>query len=205
MKKLLIYDFDGVLVNSNFLKKNTIKNVCLKYFKGSDDLLDELMLKDGWTRYSLISEMVKIFNKELSYKEKILGEINDKLDQDMLFVEKVVLPSKKLKDTYQVIVSASCDKSINKLVSTYQWSYFFDKIYGSPRTKMQIITDEINLKLYNEIILIGDSISDYNIAQKIQAEFIGIYSWSSEPEKINNLETKKYISLQKYFDKTYEK
>jgi len=196
---LLIYDFDGVLINSNFLKNSIIRNVCIRNFPECEDFIDSLIKSTGWTRFSLISELCSSANKGVDYEANVLLQIKNELNNALEFVEKANLPLRKPSDTHQVIVSASSHDSLVYLIDKYRWNYFFDAVYGSPRSKNEIIQNEIDLSLYDSVFVIGDSISDYALSRNINAYFIGIYGWSVDPQSLKSIDCMLFQKLDFFF------
>ena len=176
--KTYIFDFDGVILDSNFIKKQSISLAV-------DSFLDEEKKKifinyfidnSGIPREKKIS---KFFDKNKS--SKILSTYESYLNEKLIkakFVKGVIKFIKKLhkKNKIIFILSGGEQKEILKLLQYYKMIYLFDGIYGGPNNKNQ------NLKIIkplNPVIFFGDSEHDFLVSKEHNFDFIFVSDYTS--------------------------
>lgn len=192
MTKTILWDFDGVILDSMKIKGDgfvelfkAYNNVCLiqmeryhyshggvsrfekiKYFY--KEILDKPISEDTVTQ--LADEFSNIIDKKLNNKKNLIKETVD-----------------FIKHNYQKynfhIVSGAEHNELNKLCDSFELIKYFKSIDGSPIKKDLLVKNVIKKFDYkkNEVVLIGDAITDYNASKKNGIKFYGF----------NNLELKK--------------
>ena len=174
----IIFDFDGVILNSHKIKTNAFYEIFKSF--GINVALKAKRFHEkniGKSRYFKFKFILKnLLNKKITKKEII------KLDQNFdAFVEKKIRrmkPSKNLlkflkseKKNHNFYISTGTPQNkIIKILKDKKLFFFFKKIYGSPRSKVDHI-NEIKKK-YKSIIFIGDSFEDYKASVDTKIDFI---------------------------------
>ena len=198
LKKTILWDFDGVILDSMKIKGDGF----VELFKDFDSKFIEVFEKfhyenGGVSRF----DKIKYFYEEIILhkvsKDEIL-RLSDKFSSIMQ--TKLFDKSKLIKDSllfisnnYQKynfhIVSGAEHNELNDLCKYFNIDDFFKSIDGSPTKKTILIKKIIKKFRYNinDVILIGDAITDYNAARDNNIEFFGY----------NNSELKK---ISKYVD-----
>lgn len=184
IKKIIFWDFDGVLMNSNFVRDKGFELVLSNFPKEEvSKLMDFHRANGGWSRYvkfrhffeEIRNESVsasKINEFAMKFSEVMLQElINPKLliQDSMSFVT-------KHQDKYSMhIVSGSDGNELNKICDGVGIKKLFKSINGSPTPKINLVKDIITLEGYDpeECLLIGDSINDYEAAMANSIDFYG--------------------------------
>ena len=74
------------------------------------------------------------------------------------------------------ICTGTPENEIKKILIKKKLSEYFNSVYGSPKTKVKIIKNIITKRKLNsnEILFIGDAMTDYNASQETNLNFIGI-------------------------------
>jgi len=183
-KKVLIFDFDGVLVDSVGIKSEAFGHL---YKEHGDEIVKKV------TEYHLQNGGMSRYQKFAYYEKELLGrkassERVEQLSAD--FSSRVVtqvvqsdeIPGAKkfikqqLVTKYLVINSATPENEIKDIINKKGWSDQFGSIYGSPSSK----TDNIN-KIIKKLgvmpidcLFFGDAHSDWYASQQTQIDFIGI-------------------------------
>lgn len=193
MINTILWDFDGVILNSMKIKGNGF----VKLFKEYDgtylkEIEDYHYYNGGVSRFEKIRYFYTEILKEKITEDKVL-KLADKFaeiieskmsDKNNLISETVKFIKNNYKKYNFHIVSGAEHNELNKLCDNFELTHCFISINGSPIKKDILVQNVIEKYHYdkNEIILIGDAVTDYNAAKKNKIEFYGY----------NNLELKKY-------------
>ncbi len=195
MIRVIIFDFDGVIIDSLPVRELGFKKILEGYEKEEVDQLIEYHRANGG-----LSRFVKI----RYFFEEILGQtvdgktIDEYADAFSKIMRKELVDQEYLiRDTVEFIecysdnidmhiVSGSEENELRYLCEKLGIEQLFKSIQGSPTTKTEIITGLMKTFGYgkSEVILIGDSINDYHAAE---AHGIAFYGY-------NNLVLKEVVS-----------
>jgi len=197
MIKAIIFDFDGVILESLDVKTEAFKRLYKPHGSSiSNKVAEHHIANGGVSRY----EKIKIYHKEYLGKDiddNTLGEIAQHFSE-MVVDEIIKVPfvggaKQFIKDNYKrylmFISSATPTKELKYICRKRKISKYFQGIFGSPNSKskhISFIMDNWSLN-NNEIVFIGDSSSDLNAAKTHNLTFIARVSSVS-----NNLLNEKY-------------
>jgi phosphoglycolate phosphatase-like HAD superfamily hydrolase len=172
----IIFDFDGVILNSHIIKAKAFYEIFKIFGKIKAKNAQKYHLgKAGISRYKKftyikknILKNVKITNQKLNnlFRRYCLNKIlNLKIEKKLLNFLK---SNYKKYDFY--ISTGSPQSEIIYILKKKKLYKFFRKAYGSPSTKFEHIK---KIKKYNKkTIFIGDSIDDYRAAKKTNTSFL---------------------------------
>lgn len=183
MIKNIIFDFDGVILDSMPIRTEGFKKIFENYDnKKVEELISFHLINGGLSRFVKI----KYFFEELletSISEEEINFFADKYSKIMkenLINEKYLLREtvdfiKNNNNIKMFIASGSEEKELRLINESLQLSKYFLGIFGSPKNKIDIVKSIIqdNKLNKNETILIGDSINDYDAAIKNDIRFFG--------------------------------
>ena len=182
MKKILILDFDGTIIDSNFIKKNLI----IKYIKNTYQLnifsiVDKFKFKN-LTRYELM-HLAKQSSISLKEKKDIDEIINSQVSKATLdpFLFTLYKYCSRLKIKIY-LVSNTPHESLKTIIDNLEITHYFYKIIGKKDNLSkstifsQIIRDEYVTPL--NILSVGDNIQDYFASKKNLIPFHGIFDKS---------------------------
>ena len=172
----IIFDFDGVILNSHKVKTRAFYFIYQEYGKNKALKAQKYHLKNAG-----ISRIKKFnyLNKNLFSKENInLEELNEKFTRycfekisNLKISTSMINFLKKNYKIYDFYISTGTPQiEIIKILKKKKILQFFKKVYGSPRNKVEHI-NLIKNKNY-ERIFIGDSKIDYLSAKKTNTRFI---------------------------------
>jgi phosphoglycolate phosphatase-like HAD superfamily hydrolase len=174
----IIFDFDGVVLNSHNIKTKAFYKIFLQYGK-------RIALKakkyhetnTGISRYVKFKYILKKFLKKKITKNE-LDKLNHKfkkicLDKILkLKVPKLLLNFiKKRDEKYHLFISTGTPHNeIKKILKIKKIFKYFKGVYGSPDNKIQHIKKI--LRADKNAIFIGDSMEDYKSAKYMNINFI---------------------------------
>lgn len=177
----IIFDFDGIILESAEIKTDAFKELFSEYPEKIQEIIDYHLLNAGISRYVKFKNIYEhILGKELS-KEK-----ETKLAQrfSQISLEKVLNASfvsgareflDKNKGRYQFFIASGTPESeLRNIVHLRQLGGYFKEVRGSPAEKADIINQI--MKTYHftaeEVVYVGDSCSDRIAAEKARIVFI---------------------------------
>ncbi len=186
--RTLIFDCDGVILNSNPLKTEAFRQVTKPYGSDATEALVRYHIENGgFSRY-----------KKFSYfLENILGQkANNKIISGLAqqFSERVFegllncpLASgldqlrEKTADSTWMIVSGGDQQELNAVFSQRGIAHYFNGgIFGSPDNKNQILHQQFveNSRAQHPSLFIGDSRYDHQAASQSGCAFVFAYAWT---------------------------
>ncbi len=183
-KKNILWDFDGVILNSMDVREKGFREVLSEY---PEDTVAELLKfhkKNGglsrYVKFRYFLEQVleegdndkqvqewangysNIMRKHLTTKERLVGEVVD-------FIKK------HYKEYRMHIVSGSDGEELRYLCEELGIARYFFSIEGSPTPKPDLVSDILRSYHYEreDTCLVGDSINDYDAAKENSIDFFG--------------------------------
>jgi phosphoglycolate phosphatase-like HAD superfamily hydrolase len=183
----LVFDCDGVLLDSNRIKTEAFRNVANQFGNKASELLVDFHVKNGGiSRYYKFEYLfVEILGREI-----VKTEIDELVSQFAVYVYKELLKCplaeglKELreatKSTKWLIVSGGDQNELRREFSERGLSKYFDGgIFGSPTDKDEILANEIkNEDIIHPSLFLGDSRYDYEVADRAGLDFVFIYDWT---------------------------
>ena len=182
MTRVVIFDFDGVILESAEIKTEAFRELFSIYPEHVDRIVQYHINNIGisrWTKFDYIYS--NYLKKELTCEEKeFLGE-----SFSGLVVEKVkacpFVPGalEFLKEYHSrlglYVVSATPSFELSEILDFRGLSGYFRKAYGSPGGKADAAKDILaNEGIDSDaVILVGDSLADYDAAVEVGVLFVG--------------------------------
>lgn len=182
--KNIIFDFDGVIIDSMDVRANGVSEVFSHY---DNNLVDKFI---EYYRYNAgLSKFIKIkyFYNEILGKD-ISDEKINKYSNQLSNIMKERLASKEIlinntfefiKNNYRKfnfhIASGSEEVELRFLCDKLEISQYFKCINGAPLHKNELVNKIIEENNYKkeETIIIGDSINDFDAAEINNIGFVG--------------------------------
>lgn len=182
MIKTILFDFDGVILESMDIKTKAFADLFSDYPQYVDQIVKLHIDNGGMSRFEkfkiIYNDMLK---KPLSQEEMEL--LNNKFSGyvyqsvlDCPFVEGAYeLLNKYHKHYLFFVVSGTPQEEIKSIVKERKLSGFFVDVFGSPEDKTTLVAKVLrDYKLRpEEVLFIGDAINDYEGAKNNRVEFIG--------------------------------
>jgi phosphoglycolate phosphatase-like HAD superfamily hydrolase len=191
--KVFLFDFDGVIINSNEIREFGFRQVLRKFDADKVDLLiDFHNANGGLSRYVKF----KYFYNEILHKDISRSKINSlalefsqimllKLSNTKYLIKETLDFIKYLNEKSKIlhIVSGSDEAELNILCKNLKLDHLFSSIKGSPKSKEFLVRNIVDNNSFEkeDYCLIGDSINDFDAANHNGIMFFGY----------NNLKLKK--------------
>ncbi len=172
--KTILFDFDGVLVDSLAIKTNAFSEMYNSYGEEAAQWVKKHHLENGGvSRF----EKFKIYHEKFTGKQPTEIELNALLEEFATRVKKAVIACNEvngaevfLKKYYQHIdlhiITGTPTEEIVEILEERGWTRYFKQIMGSPEKKtywVQLLQQEN--KAYSEYsIFVGDALADYEAA-----------------------------------------
>lgn len=184
MIKNILWDFDGVIIDSMTIREYGFREIFKNFDKQSVDKLIQYHNNNGGLSrfhkieyfFSNILKQTITQNEILQYADKFTTIMRQELiNPKHLIIETVKFIKNNYKNYNFHIVSGSENNELNYLCKKLNLSQYFIGIHGSPTPKNNLVSTIITDYNYslNETILIGDSINDYEAAIANKIEFYG--------------------------------
>jgi len=190
--KVIVFDFDGTLIDSNQLKYDAY----YKLFPLDDfhkriitEVLGEIFEE---SRYVILKEIVRRVNSlivneyELDNRVQVLAtEYNDlvvdgaKHCKEKPGAEEAL---ESLSKRYKLYLNSTTPEASLKDIVTYRkWEDYFCDIFGYPNDKASVLFDIIERESINpdELLVVGDGKSDKDSANSVKCNFFRISKDSS--------------------------
>jgi phosphoglycolate phosphatase-like HAD superfamily hydrolase len=183
----IVFDCDGVLLNSNKLKSEAFYKAALPYGAEAASALVSYHVKNGG-----VSRYIKfeLFLRDLIPKDALGPSIDDLLSVYAAEVRQGLLSCEVAKGLVELrkkttgadwfIVSGGDQQELREVFRLRGLASLFNGgIYGSPSTKDEILKSLIvSDKVSNSGVFLGDSKYDYLAATKANLDFIFVSDWS---------------------------
>jgi len=201
----LIFDCDGVVLDSNKVKTRAFHQAALLYGKDkAQALVDYHLVHGGISRYEKFGYFLKHI---VGIKEPCEDELNELLKSyakevwEGLATCKIACGlrelRKKTSNSRWLLVSGGDQEELRGLFFKREIAHLFDGgIFGSPDDKEHILKRESeNGNIQRPALFIGDSKYDYLAATSINLEFIFVTGWSEFGNWIDFFKDKGIVSV----------
>jgi len=182
--EVIIFDFDGVIVDSKEIRINGFKEI-FKNHKSSlvDQLIKYHNANGGISRYEKIKWFYKFILKQYLSEEQLSIKSNEFKE---IMLKEMVNPNLIIRNTLDFIkkvhkkiplhiISGSDELELNFICKELNIKKYFKTIKGSPKKKSNLIKEFIDGNNYTvqKILYIGDSLIDYKCAKINNISFYG--------------------------------
>ena len=206
----IIFDCDGVILNSNQLKTNAYYKAAFPSYghELASSLTTYLINNTGKPRGHFIDYFLKNIVppdiSELGYEE-LLNSVTLEICKSLMECE--VSPClfelrEKTPDTKWFVVSGGVEKELRDVFKNRSLFDLFDGgIYGGPMAKDEILSSLVNNNhIKFPALFIGDSEFDYEVARKAELDFLFVSGWSEFKDWQNYCNKNKILSIKSLCD-----
>jgi len=189
---ILIFDCDGVILDSNELKINAME-IALSN-SGCDSqmvsVFSSLFRKNfGMSRFHHVSTFSQLCNEGKDWEHRVLDEYSSKCRELYRRAELTpglleFLSSNKSK---KYVASGSEQSELRAVFDEKGLSEYFVNIYGSPKTKSKIVGEIISNNCEGTFLMIGDALSDYEAANDNAIDFLCYIPFSNVKSELKCL------------------
>lgn len=183
----LVFDCDGVILNSNEIKTQAFYDVARLY--GCDKaqaLKDYHVLNGGVSRYKKFEYFLTvILGKKLDQNEldRLLFAFAEEVKKSLLVAdvaEGIGLLREMYKHQKWLVVSGGDQSELREVFKERGLDQYFDGgIFGSPENKDTILSREIKgQNIVGNALFIGDSKYDYLSSSRAGLDFLFVSGWS---------------------------
>jgi len=184
MIKTILWDFDGVILDSMKIKGDGFRELFKEYDEKYLEMIEKYHYANGGVSrfdkiryfYNDILQENITDDKVLKLATKFATIINKKIFDKSSLIDETVEFIKENYEKYNFhIVSGAEHDELNDLCRYFELDKYFLSIEGSPTKKDILIENILSGFNYNknEVVLIGDSITDYNAAKENGIDFYG--------------------------------
>lgn len=190
----IIWDCDGVIINSNHIKTAAFGSVTQCFGeKASSAMVNFHTQNGGVSRYVKFEHFVDsilpahapdvIIRDRLEFLDSLLTRFAAEIKARLLLCEVaagLMELRQAMPNTRWLVVSGSDQTELREVFKQRDLAQYFDGgIYGSPKDKHTIVTDLLNAReIQSPVLFLGDSPLDHQVARDFNFDFIFLNNWT---------------------------
>lgn len=201
MIRCVVFDFDGTLVDSNYIKHSTFFEVAAHFVNGREVMSRIMDAPDPGTRHEVFDKFVAQIETNPDSRAQLGADLAKRYSElchrevscapEIPGVSKIL---RKLASTgiRMFISSATPNEPLIDLVQARGLKDFMDGVFGAPESKVGHISQIRKLMSLSprEIMYVGDSEVDQQAAEAAQCCFVGLQitegRFAAQPERTMN-------------------
>ena len=182
MIKAIVFDFDGVIVESVDIKTAAFAELFKKEGKAAvEKIVNYHLINTGVSRY----EKFRYIYREILRKDLTDNELKELCDGFASLVVEAIIRApyvkggKEFLDAYAgcyecFVASATPQSEIEEIIKRRDMKRYFAGIFGAPKKKTDAVKDIIRSKGLSpeEVAYVGDAMSDYEAADNNHCHFV---------------------------------
>lgn len=180
--RIIIFDFDGVIVESNAIKDNAFLALYLPYGEGAAHRAQEIHMKNPgasrFEKFAMIQEA--LFGRAITPGESCdLGQRFSALCFNAVCACPMVAGAEQFLKTYfervtLALASATPEEELVAIVEKRGLARYFRHTCGKPRSKVENLRHILNCESLrpNEAVFVGDHSSDRDAAEQCGVAFV---------------------------------
>lgn len=194
--KVIVFDFDGTLIDSNQLKYDTFFKLFPQESRYTDIVRDVLLQYLEESRYVILRKILEGLEPKKASVEKDIEALAVKYNALVLSGAKTCCEkpgaTKILEDLnkrYRLFLfSVTPEDALKEIVTHRKWTSYFCGIFGYPKEKPLVLLELISREHVqpHEVLAVGDSASDRGAARLARCRFFSACA-DRALEKLNHL------------------
>ncbi len=188
MYKIVIWDFDGVIVFSNEIRENGFREIFKNFPENQvDQLMNFHRANGGLSRYVKIRYFYEqVLGESITDTEvELLADQFSKQMELFMYDKSILNPDwlrfmeKEQNNLEHFIASGSDQRELRIICEKLGINHFFQNIYGSPIPKKDLVSKIIQNRIHisrDQFVLIGDAVNDLEAASFNGIDFVGYNS-----------------------------
>ncbi len=179
----ILFDFDGTLVQSNQIKRDTLFVVARTVGASDEQFAQVFEDHPRYDRFGLYRELLNRINYDGDIDAKVdeLSTLYGDLTTAAISKAPEIPGAEKFLQEFSAqipmyINSATPEASLRNTVEERGWNSFFRGVYGRPKSKNEIferVQNETGLTA-DQILFVGDSVQDLESARDNGCPFLGV-------------------------------
>ncbi len=192
--RVLVFDFDGVIVDSNRLKRDAWFSLFGEKDLMSPELIEEALVVAKAPRQAILRYLFEKQGRDTSTIPALVAAYSNRYDevvQEGLLAQGVAVPVRQalaaLGERHTLYVnSATPEDALNHSIERLGMVPFFRGAYGMPRDKYENLKRiaEAETVQADTMLFIGDGESDWEAAKTFGCPFVGV---SNEQNNWDNM------------------
>lgn len=189
----ILFDCDGVILDSNSIKSSSFYKTAAKYCKKSaQNLLEYHQQNGGISRYVKFKYFINNIlpltpdnneQQDIPSINVLLSEYAQQLKEKLLIcpiAEGLDLLREETSQADWYVITGGDENEVKEIFRQRKIDKYFNMgIHGSPKSKKEIIEKLIaEKKIQYPAIFLGDSTYDYRVAKQFGIDFIFISGWT---------------------------
>ena len=194
---ILIFDCDGVLIDSNNLKLEAAERILSDYPKEAvSGFIAHFRKSFGRSRYDLFREFVEDFLEQpfdQNLYDGLIAAYGEKCSE--LYLKSPVIAGveaflSKNKGKTLYVASGGIESELKSVLSAHGLDHYFTEIYGSPPSKRENIAAIVKKYPGEKALMLGDAHTDFEAAQANDIDFLFCSKYTTDAEGMNVLQEK---------------
>jgi phosphoglycolate phosphatase-like HAD superfamily hydrolase len=184
--KTLVFDCDGVVLNSNRIKTDAFRLAALPYGEdAANQLVRHHIRNGGISRYKKFEHFLDVIasSKQDFGFEVLLTRFAEAVTQGLMtcdVADGLTELRERTGHATWTIASGGDNSELNEVFARRGLAHLFDGgIHGSPEPKHEILARlERDGTLQRPALFLGDSVYDYEVARDASIDFLFLSGWS---------------------------
>ena len=208
--KTIIFDCDGVILNSNQVKKMAYYKVAFSYYgdRLANLLIEYLAKNTGYPREHFFTHFLNNIVPPQTIGpsvEELVLEVSEEIHKGLMeckISQSLFELRENTPDLKWLVVSGGVENELRDVFFKRSLLALFDGgVYGGPMTKDEILNSLIkDNNLEFPVLFLGDSKYDHEVANRANIDFLFVSEWSDFKEWQNYCNKNKILSIKSLCD-----